>query len=204
MRILILLTVLGLASNSHAQEPSHALESGAERSAPEASPYDVSVLIGLFPVTMLKAGSARGTLVGASFEIRALLAKRIGLAITPLAFATGEMDDVDRGRMRRHGGGPRLQLLPSGWPVELVVGYDLSYVRYATGDYSTFIFRSVRWLSQDTVAHSVSLRFDGAISSRRLAFRLGLLVEGGLTADSQSRWLSAGVSMGMRLRPRTR
>lgn len=201
MRIFTFLMVLSLAENSQAQERER---SALEHSAPEVSRYDVSVLVGLFPVTMLKAGSMHGTLVGASFEIRALLAKRIGLAITPLAFATGEMDDVDRGCMRRHGGGPRLQLLPSRWPVEIVVGYDLSYVRYSTGDYSTFIFRSVRWQSQDTIAHSVSLRLDGAISSRRLAFRLGLLMEGGVTADGMSRWLSAGVSMGMRLRPRTR
>lgn len=192
MRTLTLLMVLGLTTTTRAQELGR---------APEAT-YDLSVLAALFPLAILNAGDSHGDLVGASFELRALLAKRIGIALTPLAFATGEMDDVDRGRMRRHGGGPRVQLFPARWPVELVVGYDLSLVHYATGNDTTFIFRSVRWESHDTVGHSFSLRLDGAIGNRRAAFRLGLLIDGGFTADQQARWLSAGVSLGLRLRPR--
>lgn len=146
----------------------------------------------------------RGALVGAVFEGRFLWRGRIGVGVVPLSFSLGDLD-TKRGRIRRHGGGPRVQLLPTNSRFDLTLGYDVSYVVYAVGvERMLFWPGSVDWEEQDGFAHSLSLRAGFAVGNEATlrkpwGFLLGLLLDAGWTQDRSTWWFAAGVSFGARL-----
>lgn len=150
-------------------------------------------------------GAGRGDIVGSQFgvvsisvELRLLFKERVGFAVTPLTWqpSGGVQESGDHWRFVRAGGGPRLQMLPHGARAQLILGYDLSYLR-ATD------LETCPWFDAcaepprtfEAVGHSFSLRLDTPIS--RSSARIGARIEGGFTSDTTMRWLTIGVSLGI-------